>query len=184
MWPAVAAFAVFLWIELAWEAGDRPRIVAITVIAYSVLVLGDMRRFGARALAAASEFLGVLFAVLGRFAPIAVSADGRLLLRPCGQGFAVVAPADASMIVFVNLAIAGVTFDGLRDTAVWAAVREHLNLPGHAEVMVLDTLGLGATVLLSLGLYHAACALMQHAARLASDGRPAAAHRRPRIAAA
>src|SRR5262249_46955447 len=45
-WAAVALFLVFAWCELIWDGSDRPRSVALALLAYSAVTWAGMLVFG------------------------------------------------------------------------------------------------------------------------------------------
>jgi hypothetical protein len=99
------------------------------MLGYSAFTWIAMAVFGRDAWLARGEFFSVYFAVLGRFAPLAVAAghrDRRLVARPFGTGLLVERPMPPTMTLFVLLMLASVTFDGLLETPVWAAALHEL----------------------------------------------------------
>jgi hypothetical protein len=126
-WPAVALFLIFAWMELVWPAKDHPPALALAILAYSAVTWGGMALFGRRTWLDKGEFLSVAFSLLARFAVIGGEerATGeRLVLRPPAVGLLVRQPASPSLSAFVLLMLATVTFDGLLETPLWAALRD------------------------------------------------------------
>jgi hypothetical protein len=122
--PAVLAFAGFVAMELAWDQSEVPRSLALAMLGYSALTWIAMAVFGRDAWLARGELFSVYFAMLGRFAPLAMRAGNPhcgLIARPFAVGLLVERPVPPTMTLFVLLTLAAVTFDGLLDTPLWAA---------------------------------------------------------------
>jgi hypothetical protein len=127
--PAVLAFVSFAAMELAWSQSEVPRSLALAILGYSVFTWVAMVVFGRDLWLARGELFSVYFAVLGRFAPLAVRAGNphsRLVARPFAVGLLVEHPVPPTTTVFVLLMLASVTFDGLIETPLWPAVRHEL----------------------------------------------------------
>jgi hypothetical protein len=131
VWPAVALFAIFAWLELINSQAKFPQTLAIFIAFYSGLTWLGMAAFGRRIWLAKGEAFSLAFSVLGRFAPIGTSggtsgvdqAGGpprRLYLRPYASDLIIDQPSQISMIVFVLLILSTVTFDGLKETPLWS----------------------------------------------------------------
>jgi hypothetical protein len=109
----------------------------------------------------------------GRAAP----ADRELNLRPPAAGLLDPRPASASAAAFVIVMLATVTFDGARETPLWAAWLERWTAPGEPVAEALWTLSATAGLLLMPVLFAlvilGACALMARLTR--RDARPATA---------
>lgn len=80
VWPAVALYAAFVWVELVFSGAAVPRSLALLILAYSVLTLCGMVVFGKHAWQRGGEAFSVFFGVLGRFAPTEVRVK---TTRPC-----------------------------------------------------------------------------------------------------
>ncbi|MGH7322598.1 MAG: hypothetical protein ACRELA_23665 [Candidatus Rokuibacteriota bacterium] len=127
--PAVLAFVSFAAMELAWSQSEVPRSLALAMLGYSAFTWIAMAVFGRDAWLARGELFSVHFAVLGRFAPLATRAGNphsRLVARPFAVGLLVEHPVPPTMTVFVLLMLASVTFDGVIETPLWAAVLHEL----------------------------------------------------------
>jgi hypothetical protein len=126
-WPAVAFYALFLWMEIAWDGSDSPRAIVIVILVYSVLTGIAMAYFGREAWLERGEALSRFFATLGRFAPLhfELSPERRVVacrLRPYAAGLIPNEPLTPSEIAFVILVLAGVSFDGFLETPAWQAL--------------------------------------------------------------
>ena len=122
-WPAIVLLAVAIWCELILPGGAVAGTVAGLMTAYTVLTVGGALAFDAPWLRNA-ELFEVLLGWYGRIGPL----RGRVLrgwfggLRwPRGLGW-----SDAA---FVILVLAGITYDGIRETGFGAAVLRTLLPP-------------------------------------------------------
>jgi hypothetical protein len=169
-WPAVLLFFGFAWAELVWPDNDMPSYLACATLAYAVLCWGGMLLFGREAWLAHGEAFSVAFGILGRFAPLEVAA-GELRLRAPGAGLVAERPLSFSMLVFVLLMLATVSFDGFLETPLhqelMTALQQRLSRPlfalsevGLGETEVLATLTLTAFALVFLAAYWLAALAM------------------------
>jgi len=122
-WPAVALFLGFAWLELISEQGEHPRTLALLIVAYSAVTWAGMAYFGRTAWLRHGEVFTVVFSLLARFAP-SHGAAGRWWLRPPAVGLLSRKPVHFSAVCFVLLLLTSVTFDGILETPLWAAVLE------------------------------------------------------------
>ena len=157
VWPAVALFLGFVWMELIWESADAPASLAAAILAYSAITWLGMQVFGREQWLRRGEVFSVVYGYLARFAPLegrTVDAKREWNLRPYAVGLLDRGPAHPSEIVLVLLMLAAVSFDGFLDTPAWAEIVEHLG-PDRA---VMRTIGLVAAWLLFVGVYLLTCA--------------------------
>jgi hypothetical protein len=82
VWPAVALFLAFAWMELISGEGEAPRQLAVAIISYSLLTWSGMMVFGRRTWLVHGEAFAVVFSTFTRFAPAAFYV-GRAGGRPC-----------------------------------------------------------------------------------------------------
>jgi len=150
-WPALIPVGAFLWLELAYHDGARPRVLAWAGIAYTVCLLALARRSG-WAVARRSEGFGVLFGAVGAVSPL-YRSDGRLRIRPPFSGLARL-ETPTPVVAILLVAIGGTAFDGFSRTRFWADV-----LTGRSgwEATLVNTVGLAWVVLLVGLAYHLAC---------------------------
>ena len=135
-WPAVAAIAGFVWLELAYHAPTSPELLGLLASAYGVVVLAMAAWKGRRWLRTGDGF-AVLFSLLGAMAPLHVR-DGHLRLRWPLAGLARLEVRDGTLpLLFV--VFGGVVFDGLNRTTFWSD-------------LTLDRVGWGDTAVNTLGL--------------------------------
>ena len=124
VWPATVLFLSFICLELTSGISNRPWIVAVAALTYTVLTLGGMFVFGRDEWLEGWEAFTVLFGIVGRFAPVEAERDetGRLsavYLRPWGVGLLKPYPAGWDRVVFVILMLSSLAFDGILATPAW-----------------------------------------------------------------
>jgi len=124
VWPAAVAYFAFACLELTSGMANRPVIVAISALVYTVITLGGMFLFGRDAWLNHCEAFTVLFSVVGRFGPIEAERDqrgvvGAVYIRPWGVGLLKSAPTGWDWIVFVILMLSTLAFDGISATPAW-----------------------------------------------------------------
>lgn len=168
-WPAAALFLLFSWMELVWEGADRPASLCAAIAAYAALTWVGMFVFGRREWLRRGEVFAIVFGLLARFSPTEVRASGgrrEWSLRPYAVGLLTPEPLSPSQIALVVFMLAAVSFDGFRDTALWAGWVAAVSEQGRISAAVVHTLGLLAAPLLLLAAYVLVCRLM---VRLAND---------------
>jgi hypothetical protein len=155
-WPAVAGYAGFVWFQMVSLYPDDPAILAKVALSYwsvifllAVLEGEDWLERG--------EFLTVLFGMISRIAPLWHETEGtraRLLTGWPGTQVLAMPPLTPSAVVFVSLALAALTFDGLMETFWWQALigQNPLEPMGRSAVMVANTAGLVAVWVTTLAL--------------------------------
>jgi hypothetical protein len=124
VWPAAALFLAFAWIEIVWEGNAVPANIAWLALGYSALTWAGMFVFGRDAWLASAEVFTVYFGFLARLAPAEVRS-GKWYLRPPAAGLLDPRPLAPSEAFFVIVMLATVTFDGLRETPLWAVSDAH-----------------------------------------------------------
>ena len=144
-WPAALFFFGFAWFELIDPAPDDPERLAAAVACYwtasfaAMLLVGERwRRRG--------EFLSVFFDMLARLAVLGRQGRRLCLCWP-GAQLATVRPLPASGVVFLILALASVSFDGLSKTFFWLGINgvNPLEFPGRSAMTGINTAGLVLT---------------------------------------
>lgn len=146
-WPAVALLLAFAWFELIYPAPQDPAILAWTVSGYFVFTAFALLAYGKPWLEHGEAF-SVFFRTVSRLAP-----PWRRLMA--GD----VLPA--SLVAFVLLALASVSFDGLSRTFWWLGLigENPLEHPGRSAVMLPNSLGLLSTFLAFVLFYFLAVRL-------------------------
>jgi hypothetical protein len=128
-WPAVAGYAIFVWLELVIEGARAGRLLAGVLFLYTLWTLAMMAQYGRDTWRARGETFSVWFATLGRLAPLALRdptddderaprSDGRLLVRRFGAGLAG-SVWTTDIVVLVAIATGGILYDGLSQTAIY-----------------------------------------------------------------
>ena len=136
-WPAVAALAGFLWLELVYPDRAQPRTLGIATLVYTAAVLAGVARWG-RGWLRQGEGFTVFFGLLGRMAPLYADDDGRIRARPPLAGLVGLRPDVATQAVVI-VALGSTSFDGLSRTRFWIDMTRNM---GSTEVALLGTLGL------------------------------------------
>ena len=157
-WPAAVFLLCWAWVELVYPTAARPRLIAALVVAYSLVTLAGMARFGVARWLERCEAFSVYTRVLATLSPVEVR-DGRLGFRPPLVGVTRLTPAPA-VVAFIGVLIGTVTFDGLSGSRVWeerdviAAQRLiELGLDPFWAGIVVATIGLLVSVAVVIGAY-------------------------------
>lgn len=155
-WPAVAGYAGFAWFQIVSLYPDDPAVLAEVAMGYWLVIFALAVLDGENWLEQ-GEFLTVLFGLIARVAPLWHESDGprtRLMLGWPGTQVLAMPPLSASAVVFVSLALAALTFDGLNETFWWQALigQNPLEPTGRSAVVWQNTGGLLAVWVLTLGL--------------------------------
>jgi hypothetical protein len=176
VWPAVAGFGFFVWLELVLVPGTSA--LTLLLAGYTLLTLALMAQVGRDAWRAGGETFSVWFRTLNRLAPygLATPADARAHRRDVRAG----RPDDAldpdavdstvvlrrafatglldadwrpARIVLVALAVASIIFDGLSQTVTYGSV---FGTPGMViktlELVVFLAVVVGAALLVARAL--------------------------------
>ena len=144
--PAVAGYLGFIWFEIVSLSPDDPAVLARVALVYwlvifvlAVLEGDDWLQQG--------EFLTVYFGFIARIAPLWGVRDGarvRLLTGWPGSQVLAMPPLSPSAVIFLTLALAGLTFDGLHETFFWLGLigQNPLEFTGRSAVVGINTVGL------------------------------------------
>ena len=160
-WPAAIGLLGFVWLELVYPDRAEPRVLAVAIGAYTVVVVAAAARWG-RPWLRTGEAFTALFGLLGRAAPLGRTDDGKLRLRPPFAGLAGIEAVPG--LEAVVLVVPGSTsFDGLTRTDWWGNLSDRTT--GAANT-VLGTLGLLWAVALVFVVYFGA---MKVTARLTDE---------------
>ena len=124
VWPATLAYFAFACLELTSGISNRPQVVALAALVYTVITLAGMFLFGREAWLERCEAFTVLFGIIGRFGPVEAERDeaGRVTavyLRPWGVGLLKPAPSGWDRVVFIILMLSTLAFDGILSTPAW-----------------------------------------------------------------
>jgi hypothetical protein len=145
-WPAVAGYAGFVWFQMVSLYPDDPAVLAQVALTYWLMIF-TLAVLDGEAWIERGEFLTVLFGLIAKVAPIWHEPAGARIRLMCGwPGTQVLAMPSltASAVVFVSLALAALTFDGLAETFWWQALigENPLEPTGRSAVMVANSIGL------------------------------------------
>ncbi len=166
-WPAVLGLAGFFWFELISTSPDDPRVLAQVALAYWAVVFIAAVAEGEEWLEQ-GEFLSVYFAFLAKVAPIWKDRATRRLMRGWPGTQVLAMPAlTPSAVIFVTVALAGLTFDGLSGTFWWLALigQNPLEFAGRSAVQGVNAVGLIAAWVLTTGAILGAFAMGRRLAR-------------------
>jgi hypothetical protein len=86
VWPALALFFVFVWVELVFPGSAEPRNVAFLMLLYSSVTWAGMSLFGKDIWLRNGEAFSVFFGILARFAPTEVRVTGGKAREGCPAG--------------------------------------------------------------------------------------------------
>ncbi len=153
-WPAIAWLAAFAWFELVDLAPDDPARLARAVALYWAATFAGMILFGGEHWLGRGECFGVLFGFIGRLAPVGATRNGAALTVPGRR--AIDAPAQGMTgVLFVLLALAAVSFDGLSRTFLYLDLIgiNPLEFPGRSAVVMENTIALVAMFAVMAGCY-------------------------------
>ena len=160
-WPAAVGLLGFVWLELVYPDRAEPRVLAVAIGAYTVVVVTAAAFWGRRWLRTGEAFTA-LFGLLARAAPLGRTDDGKLRLRPPFAGLAGIEPTPGLEAV-VLVVLGSTSFDGLTRTEWWVKLSDRTS--GAANTLV-GTLGLLWAVALVFVVYFGA---MKVTARLTED---------------
>ena len=179
-WPAVVLLLLFAWFELVFPAPRDPAVLAGAVAGYSVFTVAGMVLFGDEVWARRVEIFSRFFLIVSWLAPLRTVADEggrtRLVVTLPGARLLGIGSLSAGSVVFIVVALATVSFDGLSRTFWWLdlAGENPLEHPGRTALVGWNTLGLIAAAAALLAAY----AISTAAGAWWSGGRPAPALRR------
>lgn len=155
-WPAVLGYAGFAWFQIVSLYPDDPAVLARVALGYwlAIFVLATLE---GEDWLSQGEFLTVLFTLIANVAPLWHEPDGaktRLMLGWPGTQVLAMRRLTPSAVVFVSLALATLTFDGLNETFWWQALigQNPLEPVGRSAVVWQNTGGLLAVWVLTLTL--------------------------------
>ena len=157
-WPAVALLLLFAWFELVHPAPQDPAVLAFAVAGYSVFTVAGMVLFGNGTWERNVEIFSRFFRIVSWIAPLRIIEEGgarRLALTFPGARLLRVDSLPAAGVVFVVVALATVSFDGLSRTFWWLDLvgENPLEHPGRTALVGRNTLGLAGAAAALLGAY-------------------------------
>ncbi|WP_236638147.1 hypothetical protein [Mangrovicoccus ximenensis] len=170
---AVLQLGYLVWIDLISLHATDPERLARHLAGYLLVNGAGMALFGTGDWMRRAEPLSVLFRLLSALSPFCLR---RGQLRLCLPGARALGrpPLRPGEVAFILLLLAAGTFDGVASTFRWLAAIgiNPLEFPGRSAVMLPNTLGLAAAVLILAGAFLGALALGR---RLAGQAVPMAA---------
>lgn len=119
-WPAAAGLFGFVWLELVHPSASSPRVLAVAIAGYALVVLAGAAWWG-RPWVREGEAFAAYFGLLAAMAPLRRDGAGRRRLRPPLAGLAglEVRPGTEALVL---VALGSTTYDGLSRTRLWADV--------------------------------------------------------------
>ena len=157
-WPAVAVLLLFAWFELVHPAPQDPAVLAFAAVGYSVFTVAGMVLFGNATWERNVEIFSRFFRIVSWIAPLGTVDEGgtrRLALTFPGARLLRVDSLPAAGVVFVVVALATVSFDGLSRTFWWLDLvgENPLEHPGRTALVGRNTLGLAGAAAALLAAY-------------------------------
>jgi hypothetical protein len=83
VWPAVALFLLFAWLENVYSGAAVPQKLGILVLIYTLITWGGMYLFGKHVWLTRGEAFSVLFSLFGRFSPTEARVKDTSACRSC-----------------------------------------------------------------------------------------------------
>src|ERR1700722_9001306 len=177
VWPGIALFIAFAWLELIWDGRSIPSELAWLAIGFSVLTWTGMFIFGGSTWLTHADPFALAFGVLSKFGPTEIRIEhglrgyrggqGTLILRLPGVGLVDGENISQSLSVFVVVMLSTVTFDGLMATPLWQRVESalYVALPvfGNSRLAIINTVGLLVFCLTFIAVYRLVATLLAHA---------------------
>src|SRR4029079_10363797 len=149
IWPAVAGFAFFVWLELVAQV-LQGRALSLVLIGYTVITLLGMAQYGRDTWRANGETFSVWFTLLGRMAPFAADGtpeSGRVIRRPIARGL-LTGRWSVGAVVLVAFGTGSIIYDGLSQTQSFFDLFGLPGIPLGTVLLALFLGGLAALVLL------------------------------------
>ena len=84
LWPALALFFAFAWVELVFWGSTAPRNIAFLALLYATVTWAGMSFFGKDIWLKRGEAFSVFFSILARFAPTEVRVTSEEVCEGCG----------------------------------------------------------------------------------------------------
>ena len=157
-WPAVALLLLFAWFELVHPAPQDPAILAVAVAGYSIFMVIGMVLFGNETWERNVEIFSRFFRIVSWIAPLRTMEEGgtrRLAATMPGARLLGLDSLPAAGVVFIVVALATVSFDGLSRTFWWLDLvgENPLEHPGRTALVARNTLGLVGAAAALLAAY-------------------------------
>ncbi len=157
-WPAAGGILVFAWVELVLSNRDDPRLLATLALAYALVQLAGMYRYGIEAWTTHADAFALYFGLFAAMAPLVRRGD-RLLRRAPLSGLTQIGVGPGS-VALLCVIIGSTTFDGLSNGQVWTALAPKLGdasaslgAGGTLAGELAGSVGLALSVAVIAGLY-------------------------------
>ena len=166
VWPGIALFIAFAWMELIWEGRSIPSHLAWLAIGFSILTWTGMFIFGRSTWLTHADPFALAFGVLSKFGLTDIRVK-TLALRPPGAGLVDSEDISPSLSVFVIVMLSTVTFDGLMATPLWQRIESalYVALPvfGDSRLAIINTAGLLVFCVAFIAVYRLVATLIARA---------------------
>ena len=155
-WPAAAGILAFAWVELCYPSRAVPSTLALLVLGYVVAQLLGMASFGIETWERRGDPFAVYLGLFAKLSPISWEGGELHLRRPLeGVTRLEVLPGTVALLAVM---IGSTSFDGLSQTTAWTELlpglqRDLSALGGPGALELVNTVGLGLTILLVAGIY-------------------------------
>lgn len=140
-WIGVVALFGFTWLELVYPTPDDPRVIGISILVYTAVMLTGAVVWGRTWLRSADGF-AAYFGLLARIG-IFYRESGEVRVRPPLRGLAHVTMTPARTAIIL-VALGTTTYDGLRGTQFWIDTTGGATT--EASGVLIGTLGLVVTI--------------------------------------
>jgi len=162
-WPSVVLFGIFAWIENVYWGAAVPRNLAILVIIYSLIQWGGMLCFGKCIWLKNGDPFALIFRFFSKFSISEINdTDGKVFFRFPGVGFLNISKPNTSVMVFVVILLATVTFDGIKETPFWNEIHSHYPTLSYTQI---DTFGLVIVPAIFLLIYLLFCWVVRYCSK-------------------
>ena len=162
-WPSVAGLLALVWVEVVSPLADEPRVLAFTVVGYSLVTVGGALVYGAETWFTAADPVARVFRYYGAVAPLGRAPDGSLAVRLPGSTLSEDLLDGVDEAAFVVALLWVTTFDGFVATPAWRTIARSLVGLGFPPILLYP----GAMVAgfgLFFGLYHLAARMARRTA--------------------
>ncbi len=136
-WPAAVGLFAFVWLEIVYPDRGEPRVLAVAIGGYTVLMVVLAARRGREWLRRGEAF-GAFFGAVAHMAPLYSDGEGRLRARPPLAGLATL-ERRPGLEALVLVALGSTTFDGISRTRFWTDLTDGL---GKWQLTAVSTVGL------------------------------------------
>ncbi len=164
-WIATAVLFAFLFLELVHPSGDSPRILGLSMILYSVFMVGGLALYGRRWLDRADGF-GILFSLIAAISPFARSTDGSLRVRRPLSGLSTITMLPGTTMLLLTV-LGGTSFDGFSESPIYADL---IGRPRGWAAAVPNTIGLVVMIGIASVLYWAGARATSRVTGLSHEG--------------